>query len=198
MGHVVGENIRRLRATRGLTQSEAARQFQAFGLSWTRSHIAAVEGGNRETVDGGTLIQLACAFDVPLTELFAGEGPVRLSDEAIWTRKGVRDKLSADGSDEPWTFEGAAMRIFVEQAGGSYVQVPAYQADAELAARLGLRPDEVITAAEQLWGRTLHQERDQRIGEMGEMSAAQRRARRGHVTRQLAQEIEAKLKGGEE
>lgn len=170
-------------------------RLQAHGISWARSHVAAIEGGGRGTIDVGTLVLIARAFGVPVTELLAGDGPVRLTDEATWTRQALRDLLSGEeGSTEEITLTGRAFRAMVDLAGGTYVQVNPYQADTELAARLGVRPDAVIQAAETLWNSSLQQERDRRIAAKGELSPAQLRAHRGHVTRELAKEIDAVLR----
>jgi transcriptional regulator with XRE-family HTH domain len=186
-GHVVGENLRRIRESRGLTQAEAADRLQATGLWWQRSHVAAIEAGNRESVDFGALALIAAAFDLPVSDLFVGDGPVRLSSDAVVTRQWLRDVFSHRPPSDAYEPSGRAARKFAEQIPGEKVS---FQADAELAQRLGLRPEDVYQAAESLWqGRNLHQERDRRIAEMGEMSAAERRVRRGHVTRQLAKEL---------
>lgn len=197
VGQVVGENVRRLRENAGLTQNEAARLFQECGLPWTRSHLAGLEAGNRETIDVSTLVLLARALQVALSELFAGEGHVRLSDEAVWTRKALRELHCGQHTEEAITLEGVALQKWTTSIGGTYAIVgpegQPFQADTELAARLGLAPDVVYRAARKLWGHTLHEERDRRIAALGELTAAERRARRGHTTRQLAREIQPHL-----
>jgi transcriptional regulator with XRE-family HTH domain len=196
VGHVVGENFRRLREAHGLTQAEAAMRLRHTGLRWSRSHVAALEAGNRESVDAGVLLLLAAALEVSERELFAGDGAVRLAPEAVVTRAWLRDRYTEGPAEEPVEISGQAVRAFLrdmEPYLGFEAAATPFQADAELAQRLGLRPEDVYRAAERLWGRTLHQERDRRIAEMGEMPAAERRARRGHVTRQLAKELEPHL-----
>lgn len=199
-GAVVGENVRRLREAAGLTQTEAARLLQATGFpSWTRSQIAALEAGNRESVDAGTLVMLATAFSVRVSDLFAGDGGVLFSDEVGLTREMLRYAYS--GGDElgkaGWTRTGRALASWIEMYASGAISIedaPApFQADAELAVRLGISPNAVIDTARNLWGRTLHEERDHRVSQLGEIPSAERRARRGHVTRQLAKEIEEAL-----
>jgi hypothetical protein len=72
-----------------------------------------------------------------------------------------------------------------------------FKADAELAQRLGLRPEDVYGAAERLWGHNLHQERERRLAELGDLSASERRVRRGHITRALVAELAPYLPNGE-
>jgi transcriptional regulator with XRE-family HTH domain len=70
VGQVIGENLRRLRSERALTQEEAARTVREVGLPWTRKHVAALETAVREDLTIGELVLLARAFDVPLREWF--------------------------------------------------------------------------------------------------------------------------------
>lgn len=70
VGQVIGENLRRLRSERELTQEEAARAVREVGLPWTRKHVAALETAVREDLTIGELVLLARAFDVPLRRWF--------------------------------------------------------------------------------------------------------------------------------
>ncbi|MHB1523764.1 MAG: helix-turn-helix transcriptional regulator [Candidatus Dormibacteria bacterium] len=67
---MIGENLRRLRSERALTQEEAARTVREVGLPWTRKHVAALETAVREDLTIGELVLLARAFDVPLRQWF--------------------------------------------------------------------------------------------------------------------------------
>lgn len=189
VGQVVGRSLARLRGRRGRTQREAAGDLRASGLGWTAANIASIESGRREGIDFGALVLLAHAYDVPLAELFQGEGEVRLSGEATVELAALRRWLAGAG-ELVVTVSGEAARRALGSLPGETVS---FQADAELAARLGLRPEDVSAAAEALWGRTLHQERERRLAGFGEMTPAQRRTRRGHITRRLAKELEPHL-----
>jgi len=189
VGQVVGRNLARLRERRGQTQKEAAEAIRRAGLAWTSANIASIESGRREGIEFSALALLAHAYDVPLTAFFEGDGEMRLSDEATVELAEFRRWLNDEASLAP-TVSGEAARRLIGSLPGEPIS---FQADAELAARLGLRPEQVYTAAEKLWGRTLHQERDRRLAELGEMTPAQRRTRRGHITRRLAKELEPYL-----
>lgn len=66
-------------------------------------------------------------------------------------------------------------------------------ADQTLAHRLDV-PLRVITGiALKLWDRTLTDERDVRVAELGDLDPGERQAHRGHITRELSKQIEAKL-----
>ena len=185
-GQVIGENLKRLRKMAGFTQSELADTLGVSGTRWTRSHIAAFEAGNRETIDLGTLVILARTMGVPLAELFAGEGVILLGEATPIARSDLRVLLG--GQDyQP----AAPMSLLVQDMHRTARE--RYVADAELAGRLGVHVSHVVEAARALWGHSLHEERDQRIAVMGEMTAGQRATRRGHVTRALSRDIEHAL-----
>lgn len=195
VGHVAGENLKRLRNEAGVTQAEAARRLQANGVRWTRSQVAAFEAGNRESVDIGVLVLMARCVGVPAAEFFAGEGSVRITPEATWTRRAFRELLSGGPTEEALTLTGHAFRTMLEGAGISHAQVNPIQADTELASRLGVPVEQVVAAAERLWGHAVQQERERQIAEMEPMTEQERRTRRGHITRRLAKLIEPEIRG---
>lgn len=188
LGRVVGENVRRLREGMAKTQAELARWLQGHGLYWQRSHVAALEAGNRETLDAGALWALAYALEVPIAQLFEGDGDVRVTADSVATRRALRDAYGGQGvRDAPRLVTSRSSRQMVDLMAG---EVVSFQADADLAEKLGLKPQDVYEVAERLWGgRNLQQERDRRVAELGEVPAGARGARRGHVTRQLIREI---------
>lgn len=51
----------------------------------------------------------------------------------------------------------------------------------------------VAETAIELWGRTLTDERDFRVAELGDMDVGERQAHRGHLTRELSQQVQAEL-----
>ncbi|MET8381605.1 helix-turn-helix domain-containing protein [Streptosporangium canum] len=192
IGQVVGRNLAQLREARKQTQQEASAFLRKEGLAWTAANVASIESGRRETIDLGALTLLAYAYKVPMSRLFEGDGEMRLSAEATTTLKYYRRWLDREAPGMILAFSGHAARKTIDAMpdDGKFL----FQADAELAARLGLTPKDVYEAAERLWqGRTLHEERDRRLAELGEMTPTQRRTRRGHITRQLAKELEPHL-----
>lgn len=203
IGQVVGENLLRLRQDRRLTQHEAARQCQAVGLNWSRVRVAAIERGDRETVDVGTLLLLAEAFEVTAAEFFAGPGAVRLAEQAVQSRAGARQMLSGGLPPlrrRPEWPAGVAFEMATEDAPASmYAAISiandGTDADQALAERLGVELDTVIGAAVALWRRTLTGERDRRVRALGDLDTGERQAHRGHITRELAQEIEQRIGG---
>lgn len=193
LGVVVGENVQRIRKARDLTQDDAAMRVRAAGLMWSRSGIAALESGQREDITVSALLLVAAAFDVRPVDLVAGDGRVRLTDQATASRAWLRDYLVDGRTRESLARGASAARALTASIPGERVS---FKADAELAQRLGLRAEQVYRPAEQLWGRNLHQERERRLAELGDMTAGQRRVRRGHITRRLADELAPHLPNG--
>ncbi len=201
IGHVVGENLLRIRQERRLTQHEAARQCQAVGLNWTRVRVAAIERGDRETVDVGTLLLLAEAFQVAPAEFFAGAGDVLLSSGAVQSRAGLCQTLSS-ADRPPLAAEDRVIRLKIlksdsEEARDQDARMvnATIEADIALAGRLGVPSGQVVDAALAIWGRSLTEERDARVSALGDLETGERQAHRGHITRELAQEIERRIGG---
>lgn len=190
VGRVVGENLRLIRQKHRLTQDQAAAELVRTGLNWKRTQVSDLESGRRETVDLGALVVLAQAFEAPLRDFFAGDGDVLLTPKAdhpefgaTATREELRAWFSAEDSSitvtgrqsiaaamERWRWEGREI---------------AAEADVALAKRLGVDPWKVIRAAEHVWSRSLTEERDRRVAELGDLPVGERQAKQGHITRQL-------------
>lgn len=186
LGVVVGENVRRLRIMRGLTQHELCQVWRRVGLTWARSKLAALESGARPRIDVGELVLMANGLEVQLSALFAGdEASLVALDPHL--DPDLRYRISRGQLRGLFTGEAIAVEhdLVTEQVG---------PADVDLARRLGVEPRVVAMAAAAIFdGRNLTEERDRRVRRMGELTAAQRQSHRGHVTRELAREIEAAL-----
>lgn len=200
---MVGENLRRLREQRRLTQHEAARLLQGYGLRWSRSKIAAIEAGDRPNVSLEDVLLAAFAFDVPVAELFDGEGDVVLSARIPpLSRRSVGYMLR--GIVPPlFRHHRSAEEIMDEEdrlAGRRDVDdeprvklIGGTEADQALARRIDVPLKLVTMVAISLWGSTLTDERDRRVAELGELDPGERQARRGHITRELSLIIEDEL-----
>ncbi len=192
VGQVVGENLRRLRDRWRWTQHEMAVTIQRHGLNWSRSRLAGVEAGGRDTVDIGTLLLLAESIGVPVAEFFAGDGNVRLSSQAVAPRAYVREQLS--GTPSPERSADLLVTIKPDDPNLGVQSFASTEADEALARRVGVPVYVVATKAFELWGRTLTDERDRRVRELlGDVESSERQAHRGHITRELAREIEQRL-----
>lgn len=181
LGAVIGENLARIRTSLGLTQHETARRLSTFGLRWSRSTVAGFETGARARVDFGEILLLSIALDVHPAELLDGDGWVEVVPGApAQPREDIRLFLGGEGPDSP---------VVQSQHGRAVTE-----ADNALADRLGEEPQRVWQAAVDLWGRSLTEERDRRVETFGPLSLAERKAHRGHITRELAAQVEARLR----
>lgn len=196
VGAVVGENLRSLRKARRWTQDAAAAQLSTRGLTWKRAHIADLESGRRETLDLGALIVLGETLDVPLRELFTGDGDVLLTPRSDFPEHAI---TVTRGQLRTWlNGEKAQVRIDGHEDVRAALHGTPAQADAALAERLGLPVEHVIAAARSRWGHSLTQERDKRVQQLGDLPIEERQARQGHITRDLSADLSAWIAEGEE
>jgi len=195
---VVGENVRRIREAAGARQDDVSTAARGVGLSWSRSKIAALERGDK-ALDLAEIVLLAEALGMiagqPVSiaaDLLAGNGAVRLSPVTRIPREALRRSLSEPV--ELFVIPGDAERkrgplgIFPDAA---RAQTMAGEAEERAGRTLGLSKIEVAYLAVDLWGRTLGEERDGRVGD--DVPLSSRAAKRGRVTRQLVQELRARL-----
>ncbi|MER6484116.1 helix-turn-helix transcriptional regulator [Streptomyces virginiae] len=197
VGVVVGANLRELRKSRRWTQDAAAERISKAGLTWKRTHIADLESGRRESVDLGTLVILASVFDVRLPDFMNGQGDVLLTPRADYprrettsTRQQLRSWLSG-GEESLLISDAESVRTALRDEGS------AIGADVALAKRLGLPALDVVDAARGLWLRTLTEERDRRVAELGDLPLGERQAKQGHITRELNAELTKWINEGE-
>jgi transcriptional regulator with XRE-family HTH domain len=214
---VVGENVRRIRDEAGARQDDVAAAARGVGLSWTRSKIAALERGEK-ALDLAEAVLLAEAMGevsgrpVGVADLLAGDGAVRLSREVALHRKALRRFLNGDpvkvlvrdipGGPERMQKALAkvpAMLKRMELLAGPdasletmrHAETVAGEAEERVGRTLGVSKMDVAYLAVGLWGRTLGEERDRRVGD--DVPLASRSAKRGRVTRQLVEELRVRL-----
>lgn len=206
---MVGRNIRRLREERQeASQDEMAEILRSFGLSWNRSQLAKAERGERSfTLE--QLFLLANALDATLAELVALEPDERvaLTDEATADQIYLHASLAGDryiGNREPvvalphldapvtlwWEQVVAPANMLMRSSKG---RMPT-ETEWRIAEVFGIatRDDfqDIATAALELWGRSLLDERDARVdAELLDKPDASLTALRGHATRALTAEL---------
>jgi len=211
---VVGENARRIREEGGARQDDVAFQTRRLGLSWTRSKLAALERGDK-AIDLPEMVLLAAALsfatDAPvrLSDLLEGNDWVQISRETPLTRAALRRFLNGDPvefkpGDVPrlpidrlrdellaLTDREAAFAPGLTWQEAAGVETRSCEVEQRAGRTLGLSKREVVLLSWGLWGRTLAEERDFRVGDEG--SAATRSARRGQTTRHLIEELRTQL-----
>ena len=176
---VVGANLHAQRVQRGWTQAQVAHKVHAYGLSWNSDHVSNLEKGARETVRLDELLILSAAFGVPLAVWFKGEGDVVIAGHTSLSRAEMRQALTGEVP------MAEAIVVDFEKAEDQLI------ADRRAAERLGVPEHRVTAAAVKLWGHTLTQERDRRLG-----SSDARNLRAG-MTKRLIREIAPHVRADE-
>lgn len=206
LAKVVGDQLRKWREARGLSQNEVAGAARARGFAWKASTVAAIEIGRRDvSLDEFLALPfVAASFSggtPPALQTFLGDG-----------RTDVSVKLGADGFIHN---EHLVALVSGQTVGNDRGQVPRealsypegrrdlrrgweayYDAEIKAARQLHVSVLHLAQAARRVWGRTLTQERDARVAERVQPNTDPRtvQARRGHVTRVLIAELRQALK----
>lgn len=192
----------RVQAAVQVDEPGAARLLARRGAQWHRSKVAAIEAGERPNMSFADVLVLANAFNVELAELFDGDGEVTLTEYVTLSRPMVRDVIRGTyvvGGSEDWdptTRRGELLelaRIRADDDARKAASLLGSEADRALADRLNVPARAVTETATELWSRTLTEERDARAAGLGDMSAGERQARRGHITRELSRQLQAEL-----
>lgn len=192
LDQVVGQNLERLRRKRGWSQDDLVSRGWLVGLPWSRMTIATLGSGKR-AIGLGEVVLIALAARVSVNELLAGGGQVLIGDGSRMPLSDVRAVVTGDAA-EPDDLGLIAMRVHVgrRQAYEQVMLSSAGEAEQKAARRLGVSPQTIAEAAYDTWRRSLTDERNSRVEELtnSEKSARSVQALRGHVTRQLLNELE--------
>jgi transcriptional regulator with XRE-family HTH domain len=193
----------RLRAVRldekRWTQEQLAIHAQEQGIPWTRDTVKNIEEGARE-VSLEEFFPLFPLLGMSLEELLPEH--IQLELAGGWQVHGgtgttLRRLLDGhrDAVVSPATVQlrGSIHASATATATASVIRL----AEQKAAASLGITPTEVQQLAQKVWKQDLTTERDARVSErIGEkvVSAQSLQALRGHVTRQLLNEIRPHIK----
>jgi transcriptional regulator with XRE-family HTH domain len=195
----IGAEVRRLREADGARQEQLAAAARRFGLRWSQATIAAVELGRRKL----SLGEVALLPLVLAEALGRPDAGARLLDvaELIPDENQVVDV--APGLRLPL---GTVRMLFGGRSQSGAQPVPraappeledAGAAERKAARTLGVSPHTVAVAAQTLWGHSLAEERDHRLGAPAQFLARRSlQARRGRVTRRLMQELAPIVRAG--
>jgi transcriptional regulator with XRE-family HTH domain len=189
---LIGERVRAARLAAGIPrQEDLADLMHSRGLTdWTTYTVTAVEVGRR-LPDLAESAILCSALGITVEELLGGADHVRLdngTEMPLWAlRRGF------EGSDED---EDGLLPLSRKISEGLEQALPLgapaiRSAERKAAVKLGCPPAVIAQTARSLWGRTLSEERDRRVAERspGVTAPEGLRARRGHVTRELMEEL---------
>jgi transcriptional regulator with XRE-family HTH domain len=180
---LVARNLREIRARRGWSQENLATMMRAGGVALSRAAVAQIETSTRAISLGEffALVLVLRMHGIGPDEIVGGVDFVWLSPQWPVPTRVLPDLLDAEARFPEMKY---APKVEAEEAEwGSDAVVRA-------ATVLGVDPVDVSDTAVQLWGRGLIEERDRRLNEdpraRGEQST---RVLRGHITRQLLNEI---------
>jgi transcriptional regulator with XRE-family HTH domain len=193
---LVGRNVRAAREEQGMSQDRLAQLLRGHGLHWTRSALAKLEREERDTLTLDQVVVLALALEKTPASLVEGAEWVTLGADARMRGAALERLLRGEPAGRPESdLDVPLVRQFDE---GSFdADWVAGDAETRAARRLGREPVEVASAARSLWGQSLPMERDRRLRYLSRVDedAEERsvRAFRGHITRQLLDELRTEL-----
>jgi transcriptional regulator with XRE-family HTH domain len=151
---VIGQNVRALRRTAGLTLDQVAAAVSLRGLPWSSGRVADLESGRMAPMNVDTLLALAAALSdalgrsVPLAELLATSEAVTLTE-----------RLRINGAALAQAMTGQP--VVAEFSGkGDGTVYPWREADRRICQSLGVTAEAGRDAMYRLWGHPFSVERD--------------------------------------
>ncbi len=191
--------MRSIRDTHGVTAEDVAAQARAHGLSWQRSTVASIEIGRR-----GLSVEEFVLLPAILTEALRQSGgwdekqylPIHVLLEALPSIE-MNERLTLPGDALQRVMDGGPLVVLLDESLESMASVLAPETERHAARVLDVEPGAVLIAAVRIWGHGLTEERDRRAAEQqpDDEARGSRRTRRGHITRQLIEELRAELEG---
>lgn len=216
MRATVGRNVRAIRQDHGLTADQLAHELRTAGLRWNATRVGELERGEK-AVGVPELVALALSLssltgtEVTPERLVHTAGHVRLTPELAVRGGALADVLAGRRTrlrvsdlhnarelvDETTTALGERAGRTVKTWGTDDAEIiragqsaTPMLADTRAAKRLGLTPERFFTACYRQWGHLLSTEIERRAGPGASAQA------RGHVTRELVDELREGLSRG--
>lgn len=199
IGQVVGENLRRLREQRQLTQEQVALKAQGVGLAWSDDVVQQLEAEERDDLTVSEFSMLPSVIAVPIWEFFAGDGVIRWNRYTTITRAGMRKLLGSEEPGRPRLELDRPGRFTEHEFADAWWTDPKpirmlgdapTEAEQYVANQLGVTVDALRRA---LAGQQFDTVRDAKVGDLSTLTRDERRARRGHATRELIKELRQAL-----
>ena len=208
---LLAQQIRGIRERRRLSQEQLAGLAEDHGLNWKQDTVALIELGRRK-LNLEEFLLLPSILDADDNELFPEDCQVVLTPtisvgsvavsiknyqvhDSHLLRVGKQvHKGSAKHKREVMDLEGRGTAAFEHH--GKALR----NAEVNAARKFGVTPRVIVAAAQRLWKRSLPEERDARLTPAGEGTmpiVGERRtlqALRGHITRQLLNELRKEIK----
>jgi transcriptional regulator with XRE-family HTH domain len=180
---VIGQNVRALRLTGGLTLDQVAAAVSLRGLPWSSGRVADLESGRMAPMNVDGLLTLAVALSdalgrsVPLAELLATSEAVTLTE-----------RLRINGAALQLAVTGQP--VIAEFSGEGTLTATVYpwrEADRRICQSLGVDAETGRDAMYRLWGRPFATERD------GRAEPGANAQRLGIISRRLITELKTEL-----
>lgn len=192
----IGQQMRRLREAAGVRQETIAAAARFWRLpTWTQATVAAIELGQRG-LSVGEFVTLPLLFHEAGIGRPSG-GHLELEDFVPRMVDGFPNvPVVPDGFGMPLRIVRTLLRGGHPPASvqPDRAETGPGEAERKAARKLGCSPNDIVAAARQLWGHTLSEERDQRIGKRAEkLDRRSLQAVRGRVTRALVRDLEPML-----
>jgi len=206
-GAELADAIRKRRNALRLTQEEVAQRASLLGLDgFTRSVIAAIEGKRRALSFPEVVLMSAC-LETSLAELLPSDMPIALSKTVVLDAEeilsGLVGKLPlAEATELPMRELDKIASERRVRVGATYASLrsgrllpPIGEAEIKAGRKLGVPSASIADVAQDLWGRTLTEERDALVAELVRDDTRPERiqALRGHATRKLVLGIQQRL-----
>jgi transcriptional regulator with XRE-family HTH domain len=209
---IVGRNLKRLRIEADLRQEDLAELARRFGLTWTAATVAAIET-DRRAVSVEELLVLPLALRCALSEFLDTDsrslsiGSTSVMHSALFKiltdqhrELSKREEMPVDETipKKDTSIVRAMRRANLRDNMKTYLHMAgARHGEAELKAAQALKisVEEVAAFALRCWERSLTDERDARA-ETSRDSALDLRAVRGHLTRELRDELRKEISEG--
>ncbi|MBB5075838.1 helix-turn-helix transcriptional regulator [Nonomuraea endophytica] len=217
----LGQKLRTVRERKGWTTEDIATSAQGYGLGWHRTTVGQIELGKR-ALSAIELLMLPFLYGEPLVKLLPSEVTHLTDTTAANISYLVAFAITGEVWDQPGSgplhrpgrfhFKGQEERVgrFVQalldkpnpwplEAVAAHIATPD-EAEMKAAKRLDTTPHYVAYAARMTWGHGLTEERDTRLNRRPDTPADRRalQAARGHVTRELINELNPVIRRLEE
>lgn len=191
--------MRSIRDTHGVTAEDVAAHARAHGLSWQRSTVASIEIGRR-----GLSVEEFVLLPAILTGALRQSGgwdadrflPIEVLLRKLPNIK-MNERLTLPGDALQRVMDGGPLVVLLDETLVLAASARAAETERHAARVLDVEPGAVLIAAIRIWGHGLTEERDRRAAEQqpDDEARGSRRTRRGHITRQLIEELRTELEG---
>lgn len=192
LSEVIGGNVKRLRAERNWTQRDLANAMRSLGGTWARTTVGLLESDGVRAERLSDLAVLCAVFQVPLSELLAGDGDVQLKDKNVRTLGWLRASIAGDDHTEIASSVNGSQRGHDPDADAEIARVVRMKTgEAQAALTRWLDDDSqdlAIEATHSQWLASLSGFRDllANVSDVGTSTTDRSaQARRGHATRTI-------------